>query len=78
MTQRIHGFFPSEHFETLMAATLERGIAIEISSSYLRDPIGFMDLCRRIDPVISIGSDVHRVESIGECRDLVRSYLSHL
>ena len=76
MTQRIHGFFPREHFEAIMCATAESGVAMEISSSYLREPLGFLDLCHSFNPIVSIGSDVHRVESIGECRELVRSFLS--
>ncbi len=76
MYQRRHGPFPFELMGQLMEATLARGIAIEISSSYLRDFDGFMRLCAEINPYVSVGSDVHKLDDVGTCRDRVRSYLA--
>lgn len=71
MYQRRHGAFPEELFREMMTATLERGIAIEINSSYLVDIDSFLRLCAEIDPFVSIGSDVHRPSELGQCRDLL-------
>jgi len=76
MSQRFHGSFPTEHFQSLLEISRERDIAVEISSSYLRDPEGFLELCMRLDPRVSIGSDVHQVESIGHCRDMLRRHFT--
>jgi putative hydrolase len=75
MYQRRHGDFPSELMAHLIEASRAAGIAIEISSSYLRDVAGFIALLREIDPFVSIGSDAHTLETIGVCRDVVRTHL---
>ncbi len=69
MYQRRYGAFPEHYFREMMRATLERGIAIEINSSYLVDMEGFIALCREIDPIVSIGSDAHRLDEMAKCRD---------
>lgn len=69
MYQRRHGVYPRHLFQSVLEASLERGIAIEINSSYLVDPDSFLQLCQDINPFVSIGSDVHRLEDIAECRD---------
>ncbi|MCF3641813.1 PHP domain-containing protein [Rhizobium sp. TRM95111] len=71
MYQRRHGEFPERYFREMMIATLERPVAIEINSSYLVNMARFIDLCREIDPIVSIGSDAHRLDEIGTCRDLL-------
>lgn len=72
MCQKAFGLFPDEYFEGLMRATLDRGIAIEINTSYTRDLDRFLGLCRKVNPVVSIGSDVHRLADLGQCRDALR------
>lgn len=62
------GTFPAEYFEELMRAALERGIAIEINTSYTKDLDAFLALCRRVNPLVSVGSDVHRLDDLGTCR----------
>ena len=64
--------FPEAYFRELMLTTLGRGIAIEINSSYLRDPDLFLKLCEEINPFVSIGSDAHHVSELGKCRDMLR------
>jgi putative hydrolase len=73
MYERRHGAFPDQHFRALMTATLERGIAIEINSSYLVDIEGYIRLCREINPIVSIGSDAHKLQELGKCRDILRA-----
>ncbi|WP_026622524.1 PHP domain-containing protein [Ensifer sp. WSM1721] len=69
MSLRRHGRFPERYFRALMTATLERGIAIEINSSYLVDMPAFLTLCEEINPFVSIGSDAHKLSELGRCRD---------
>ena len=69
MSLRRHGRFPEAYFRAMMTATLERRIAIEINSSYLTDMPAFLRLCEEVNPYVSIGSDAHRLEQLGHCRD---------
>jgi putative hydrolase len=69
MYSRLHGEFPAELMCELMKVSLERGIAIEINTSYLRNLPNFLELCAEINPYVSIGSDVHRLEQLANCRD---------
>ncbi len=71
MSLRQHGSFPEPLFRRLMEAARERGVAVEINSSYLRDVPAFLRLCAEVNPLVSIGSDVHRLEELGRCRDLL-------
>ncbi len=61
--------FPADLFAALIETSLERGIAFEISTSYLVDAPAFLDLCEQINPVVSIGSDVHQLDTMATCRD---------
>jgi putative hydrolase len=69
MYQRRHGAFPEALFREMMLATRERGIAIEINTSYLVDIPSFIALCAEIDPIVSIGSDAHQLQELAHCRD---------
>lgn len=71
MYERRHGVFPRGYFRELMRATLERPVAIEINSSYLRDVEGYLRLCEEINPYVSIGSDAHKLSELGHCRDTI-------
>ena len=73
MYERRHGKFPADYFRELMHATLERGIAIEINSSYLVDFDSYLQMCAEIDPIVSIGSDAHKLQELGTCRDKLRA-----
>ncbi len=59
---------PEYLMRRLLVRSLERGIAVEISSSYLHDMTAFIRLCAEINPFVSIGSDMHRLEDLGSCR----------
>jgi putative hydrolase len=69
MYARRFGDFPTYLMQIIMEKSLERGIAVEINSSYLTDLPAFLDLCQAINPYVSIGSDMHRLEKLGHCRD---------
>lgn len=63
--------FPPEHLRALMRVCLDRGVAVEINASYVTDLDGFLELCREVNPYVSVGSDVHRIDEVGRCRDLL-------
>ncbi|WP_414586010.1 PHP domain-containing protein [Scytonema sp. PCC 10023] len=69
MYSRLHGEFPAEFMRELMKVSLERGIAMEINTSYLRNLPNFLELCAELNPYVSIGSDMHRLEQLANCRD---------
>ncbi|MBO3460068.1 MAG: PHP domain-containing protein [Aetokthonos hydrillicola CCALA 1050] len=69
MYSRLHGEFPAELMRELMKVSLERKIAIEINTSYVRNLPNFLQLCAEVNPFVSIGSDVHRLEQLANCRD---------
>lgn len=73
MCQRAFGRFPAEFFEDIMRTSLERSIAIEINISYTRDLDAFLELCQKVNPLVSIGSDAHRLRQLGSCRDALRA-----
>lgn len=73
MYQRLHGQYPDALFRRMIEASLGRGIAVEINSSYLAEPEPFLALCEELNPFVSIGSDAHTREEIGRCRDMLIS-----
>lgn len=75
MSLRHMGAFPDELFRSLMLQCRERGVAVEISSSYLKDLPGFLNLLAETDPLVSIGSDAHRLEEMGTCKRIVSEQL---
>jgi putative hydrolase len=74
MSCRRFGSFPDKYYEMLMQESLKRNIAIEINTSYTADPTSFLRLCGTINPYVSIGSDVHRLQDVGKCRDMLLAY----
>jgi putative hydrolase len=65
--------FPDAYLRELMTVSIAAGVAIEINTSYLLDVDGFLRLCAEINPCVSIGSDAHSLEAIGQCRDILRA-----
>jgi len=74
MYARRHGDFPPHLMRELLEESLKRSIAVEISSSYVRDFSAFLELCTEINPYVSIGSDVHVLEHLGYCRDRLQAW----
>jgi putative hydrolase len=72
MYSRVHGEFPAELMRKLMKVSLKREIAIEINTFYLPNLDNFLQLCAEINPYVSIGSDVHRIEQLANCREQLR------
>ena len=75
MSQRWTGSFPESHYRVILEEAKRRAVAVELSSSYIADLRSFMELCREVDPLVSVGSDAHRVGDVGRCRDLVREFV---
>jgi putative hydrolase len=74
MYQRRYGRYPDTLFRRMLETSLERGIAVEINTSYLFEIEPFLELCNVVNPFVSIGSDAHGAEELGRCRDaLLRS-----
>ena len=71
---RRYSDFPSAMMREILEASLERGRAVEINTSYLQDLSTFLKLCTEINPYVSIGSDAHQYEQLGECRELLQAY----
>lgn len=65
--------FPEAYLRNLMMVSARTAVAIEINTSYLRDVDGFLTLCTEVNPYVSVGSDAHTLEAIGQCRDVLRS-----
>ncbi len=65
---------PRDIMRTILRKSLERKIAVEVNTSYLGDFASFLSLCAEINPYVSIGSDMHSLEQLGECRDRLRKY----
>lgn len=64
--------FPEPLMRALMERSIARGIAIEINSAYLKDIEAHLRLCAELNPIVSIGSDMHRLDKLGHCRDMLR------
>lgn len=75
MYQRRHGAFPTAGMRRIIKASTARGIAVEINSSYHPDLSPMLELCREMDPFVSIGSDAHESADIGKCSALLRGAL---
>lgn len=60
---------PESLMRELMERSSARGIAIEINSAYLKDVDTYLRLCAEVNPLVSIGSDMHRLSNLGHCRD---------
>ena len=74
MYSRLHTGFPSAMMREILKRSLERGIAVEINPSYLQDLSAFLRLCAEINPYVSLGSDMHHLEQLGECRDRLQAH----
>ncbi|MCX5807986.1 MAG: PHP domain-containing protein [Proteobacteria bacterium] len=67
--------FPNGLLRQLMRKACERGIAIELNSSYISNMYDFCSLAREENPLISIGSDVHKIDELGQCRNILKEIL---
>jgi len=76
MCLRNFGEFPLDMMASLIEKSAQTGIAFEINTSYHAEILlELFQMLARHDPYVSIGSDVHRLEEMGRCRDAVRALL---
>ena len=67
MSLRRFGLSPARFiFEELAAVAAETGVCFEINSRYHSDPISLVEICSRAGAPISLGSNAHSVEEVGE------------
>lgn len=66
--------FPEAFYRRMISASEERGVAVEINASYLVEPEKFLRLLDELNPIVSVGSDVHRLDDMGRCRDLLMDW----
>lgn len=77
MCLRTFGAFPMAYMDDLVGLAAGRDVAFEINAAYhgaILKPL--LDTLARHDPLVSIGSDAHRLDDVGSCRDLLREALS--
>ena len=77
MSVRLHGEFPAQYYQKLIESISKTAVAFELNSKYM-NPAMFkivIDLCRRYDPFVSIGSDVHKLEELGNAKKMVGAVL---
>jgi putative hydrolase len=75
MSLRHGAGFPDESYLELAEIARSAGIAMEVNASYMQDFAAIVPLLRRVDPLVSIGSDAHELGALGACRDRLRSLL---
>jgi len=67
--------FPKEYVTELIKLCAKHKVAIEINSAYNKDIPGFINICKEINPKISLGSDCHSREVVGECCQIVKNII---
>lgn len=68
--------FPMASMETLMDACRERGVAFEISTKYCKSLKQLVELLRKTNPTVSIGSDAHAAQDVGRSFELLREEIA--
>jgi putative hydrolase len=75
MYARRHGAdLPEPLMSTLVDEARARGVAVEINASYLKDADRMLALLDELNPYVSLGSDVHALDDLGRCRDLLLAW----
>ncbi|MBF0479352.1 MAG: PHP domain-containing protein [Candidatus Omnitrophica bacterium] len=77
MSLATHGEFPEEYMESIVREIAKTPMALEWNSKYLLPSIIplMTRLCKKYNPYVSCGSDVHRVEELGRCFELMKGIL---
>ena len=71
MSLRLHKEFRAEFFEEIIEECVKSGIAFDFNSSYHENSKDILkELFKKHNPLISIGSDAHRLMHIGNCQKL--------
>lgn len=67
-----YGAYPVDWLEPAFRTARDHGLAVELNTNYVWDLAGMLDLLRRVDPLVSFGSDAHRAADVGSNCDLIR------
>lgn len=67
--------FPNGFLKQLMREACASGIAIELNSSYISNLSSFCSLAMEENPLISTGSDVHKLDELGQCRKMLKEII---
>lgn len=68
--------FPLDYFSSLMEEARKADIAIEINSSYHHLVFDqYLALLQTTNPLVSIGSDAHELQRIGDCSYRMKEFL---
>lgn len=63
--KQFNTIFPRKYLEEIIIIANHYGKAIEINSSYLKDPSSLFNLCSKLNPFVSLGSDAHNTMQLG-------------
>ncbi|OJF91900.1 PHP domain-containing protein [Alkalibacterium sp. 20] len=69
-----YGGFPIEYFKELMILAKANDKAIEFNSKYIKNAYDFLSACGDIDPALSVGSDAHKAEEVGNCKHMLNQF----
>ncbi|MBF0386255.1 MAG: PHP domain-containing protein [Candidatus Omnitrophica bacterium] len=77
MSLRMFNVFSTDHLEEVIRTAALTGVAFEFNSKYaspvfLKEAVRF---CRKHDPLVSLGSDVHKIEDLGRCRGILEGLI---
>lgn len=60
-----YGAYPVDWLEPVFRTAREHGLAVELNTKYVWDLAGMLALLRRVDPLVSFGSDAHCAGEVG-------------
>jgi putative hydrolase len=75
MSVRRLGVFPDRYYLSLLAEARRNGKVVEINCSYMNDLGKYLSFLKETDPLVSIASDAHTLDQIGECARLLQGKL---
>lgn len=72
MSLRAYNEFPESYFEKIILECKKNNIVFELNSSYHMPALGSLSvLLRKHNPLVSFGSDAHKLKDIGSCAKLI-------
>lgn len=73
-----YGAYPVDWLEPAFRTARDHGIAVELNTKYVWDMPGMLALLRRVDPLVSFGSDAHCAGDVGANCGTLRAYMETL
>lgn len=73
-----YGAYPVDWLEPAFRTARDHGIAVELNTKYVWDMPGMLALLRRVDPIVSFGSDAHCAGDVGSNCGTLRAYMETL